>query len=143
MTRQRVAVVALGVAGVSSFAMASYHFALPFIWGWSRQVGDMPATIRWALFAINAFFSFLLLAGGVLTGVAATKLSRGTTPDRGVLIAMAGFWALNMLYQIVVPMPLPARLWPLHLILPGYAALSLFAYVVGLRALHAHAPASL
>ena len=110
MTRQRIAIVALGVAAASSCAMAGYHFALPFfIWHWSRFVGGIPATIRWGLFAINMFFSFLLLAGGVLTAVAARKVSRGAAPDRGVLIAMAGFWALNMLYQVVVPMPLPSE----------------------------------
>lgn len=104
-------------------------------------MGDIPAAIRWGLFAINVFFSFLLLAGGVLTGVAARQLSRGARPDRGVLFAMAGFWSLNLLYQIIIPMPLPARLWPLHVVLPGYAALTLLAYLIGLRALHTHRPA--
>jgi len=138
MTRQRIAIVALGIAAASSCAMAGYHFALPFIWHWSRFVGNIPATIRWGLFAINAFFSFLLLAGGLLTVVAAREVSRGASPDRGVLIAMAGFWTVNMLYQVVIPMPLPAKLWALRLLLPGYAALTLLAYLVGLRALRAH-----
>lgn len=141
MTRQRIAIVALGIAAASSCAMAGYHFALPFIWHWSRLVGDIPATIRWGLFAINVFFSFLLLAGGVLTAVAARELRRGAPPDRGVLVAMAGFWTLNTLYQVVVPMPLPAKLWPLHLLLSGYAALTLLAYLIGLGALRAHRPA--
>lgn len=137
MTRQRVAIIALWLAAASSCGMAGYHFGLPFIWHWSRFVGNVPATIRWGIFSINAFFSFLLLAGGVLTGVAARTLSRGASPDRGVLIAMAGFWSLNMLYQIIIPMPLPARLWPLHVVLQGYAALTLLAYLIGLRALRA------
>lgn len=141
MTRQRVAIVALSIAAASSCAMAGYHFALPFIWHWSRFVGNLPAAIRWGIFSINAFFSFLLLAGGVLTGVAARTLSRGAAPDRGVLIAMAGFWTLNMLYQIIIPMPLPAKFWSLRLLLPSYAAFTLLAYLVGLRALRAHRPA--
>jgi hypothetical protein len=140
MTRQHIAIVALGIAAASSGAMAGYHFALPFIWGWGRHVGDIPATIRWGLFAINVFFSFLLLAGGVLTGVAARKLSRGAPPDHGAVIAMAGFWSLNLLYQIIIPMPLPARLWPLQVVLPGYAALTLLAYLIGLRALRTNRP---
>jgi hypothetical protein len=141
MTRQRVAIVALGIAAASSCAMASYHFALPFVWHWSRFVGNIPANIRWGIYSINTFFSFLLLAGGVLTALAARKLSRGASPDRGVLIAMAGFWTLNVLYQVVIPMPLPARLWVLHVALPGYAALTLLAYLIGLRALRTNAPA--
>jgi hypothetical protein len=138
MTRQHIAIKALGIAAASSCTMASYHFALPFVWHWSRFVAHIPATIRWGIFSINAFFSFLLLAGGVLTGVAARALSRNASPDRGVLIAMAGFWSLNMLYQIIIPMPLPAKLWPLHVVLPGYAALTLLAYIIGLRALRTH-----
>jgi hypothetical protein len=141
MTRQRVAIVALGLAAASSCAMAGYHFALPFIWHWSRFLGNIPAAIRWGSFSINAFFSFLLLAGGLLTGVAARALSRGASPDRGVLIAMAGFWSLNLLYQIIIPMPLPTNLWPLHVLLPGYAALTLLAYLIGLQALRTHRPA--
>ncbi|OFW11223.1 MAG: hypothetical protein A3H96_25620 [Acidobacteria bacterium RIFCSPLOWO2_02_FULL_67_36] len=139
--RRVFGIVALGIAAANSCAMAGYHFALPVIWHWSRFVGGIPATIRWGLFAINVFFSFLLLAGGALTGVAARVFSRGASPDRGVLVAMAGFWTLNMLYQVIVPMPLPAKLWPLHLLLPGYAALTLLAYLIGLRALRAHGPA--
>jgi hypothetical protein len=141
MTRQRTAVVALGLAAASSCAMAAYHFALPFIWHWSRFLGSIPAAIRWGSFSINAFFSFLLLAGGVLTGVAARALSRGASPDRGVLIAMAGFWSLNTVYQIIIPMPLPAKFWLLHVVLPAYAALTLLAYLIGLSALRTPRPA--
>jgi hypothetical protein len=47
---------------------------------------------------------------------------------------MAGFWLANALYQVFIPMPLPARMWPLHVVLLGFAALTLLAYVVSLLA---------
>src|SRR6266446_4098094 len=132
MTRSRTATIALAVAASSSCLMGAYHFFLPSMFHWDRFVTKVPGAIRWGLFSINFFFSFLLLAGGILTFVALRRLHRSLPPDRGVLYAMAGFWLVNLLYQLIIPMPLPAKLWLLHVVLVGYAVLCTLAYVASL-----------
>ena len=134
MTRARTAKVALAVAASSSCAMGAYHFFLPSMFHWDAFVKEIPGVIQWALFSINFFFSFLLLAGGILTFVALRRLHRSLPPDRGVLLAMAGFWIVNTLYQLLIPMPLPPKLWLLHLVLLGYGVVATLAYVVSLAA---------
>ena len=52
-----------------------------------------------------------------------------------LLVAMAGFWLVNTLYQFVIPMPLPPALWALHIGFVGYAILTTIAYVAALIAL--------
>ena len=135
MTRTHTAKIALFIAGSSSCAMGAYHFVLPSMFHWDAFVKKIPSVIQWALFSINFFFSFLLLAGGVLTFVALRRLNRALPPDRGVLLAMAGFWIANTLYQLFIPMPLPPKLWLLHIVLLGYGALAALAYLVSLGAL--------
>src|SRR5436190_317022 len=70
MTRTLTAKIALAIAGSSSAAMGAYHFFLPSMFHWDRFVTKVPDSIQWALFSINFFFSYLLLAGGILTLVA-------------------------------------------------------------------------
>ena len=135
MTRKRIASIALAIAASSSSAMGAYHFFLPSMFHWDADVKQIPSVIQWALFSINFFFSVLLLAGGILTFFTLRALRRSWHPDRGILFAMSGFWLLNTLYQILIPMPMPARLWPLHVVLVGYAAVTTLAYVVSLQAL--------
>jgi hypothetical protein len=135
VNRSRTATITLAIAASSSCLMGVYHFFLPSMFHWDRFVKNIPGAIRWGLFSINFFFSFLLLAGGILTFVALRRLQRSLQPDCGVLIAMAGFWLVNTLYQLFIPMPLPSKLWPLHVVLVGYAVVTSLAYVVGLRAL--------
>jgi len=135
MNRKRIASTALAIAATGSSAMGAYHFFLPSMFHWDEYVKQIPSAIRWGLFSINVFFSFLLLAGGILTFVTLRALRRSSHPDRGILFAMSGFWLLNTLYQVLIPMPLPASMWPLRVVLVGYAVLTMLAYVVGLQAL--------
>ena len=135
MTRSRTATIALAVAAASSCLMGAYHFFLPSMFHWDRFVTKVPGAIRWGLFSINFFFSFLLLAGGILTFVALRRLHRSLPPDAGVLVAMGGFWLANTLYQLFIPMPLPPKLWILHVVLVGYAIVTTIAYGAALGAL--------
>lgn len=135
MTRVRAAKIALAIAASSSCAMGAYHFFLPSMFHWDAFVKKIPSAIQWALFSINFFFSFLLLAGGILTFVALRRLCRALPPDRGVLIAMGGFWMVNTLYQLIIPMPLPPKLWLLHIVLLGYAVVAALAYLTSIVAL--------
>jgi hypothetical protein len=134
MTRKRTATVALAIAASCSSAMGAYHFFLPSMFRWGAFLKKVPEPIPWALFSINFFFSFLLLAGGILTLITLRALRRSSHLDRGILFAMAGFWLVNTLYQVFIPMPLPTRMWPLHVVLLGFAAVTLLAYVVSLLA---------
>jgi hypothetical protein len=134
MTRKSTATMALTVAASCSSLMGAYHFFLPSMFHWGAFLKKVPEPIPWALFSINFFFSSLLLAGGILTFVALRALRACSHPDRGILFAMAAFWLANTLYQVFIPMPLPARMWPLHVVLLGFAALTLLAYVVSLTA---------
>jgi hypothetical protein len=134
MTRKLTATVALTIAASCSSAMGAYHFFLPSMFHWSNFLTKVPQPIPWALFSINFFFSFLLLAGGILTFVVLRALLRSSHSDRGILFAMAAFWLANTLYQIFIPMPLPARMWPLHVVLGGFATMTTLAYVVSLLA---------
>jgi len=134
MTRKLAATVALTISASFSSAMAAYHFFLPTEFHWGKFLKQVPQPIPWALFSINFFFSFLLLAGGILTFAVLRALRRSSHTDRGILIAMAGFWFANTLYQIFIPMPLPVRMWPLRVVLLGFAAVTALAYVVSLLA---------
>lgn len=135
MTRRLSATLALTIAASCSSAMGAYHFFLPSMFHWGAFLKKVPQPIPWALFAINFFFSFLLLAGGILTFITLRALRRSSHSDRGILFAMAGFWLSNTLYQIFIPMPLPARMWPLHVVLLGFAAVTTLAYAVSLLAM--------
>jgi hypothetical protein len=135
MTRSRTAKIALAVAASNSCLMGAYHFFLPSMFHWDMYVKKIPDAIRWGLFSINFFFSFLLLAGGILTFIAFRQLHRSLAPDRSVLVAIGGFWLANTLYQLFIPMPLPPKLWVLHVVLVGYAVVTTVAYGGALVAL--------
>lgn len=137
MTTRKPATLGLLAGGLSSCAMATYHFILPFAWHWGRWLGSLPPAIRWASYSMNFFMSYLMLAGGVLTLVACCHANSGRSPDRGIVAAMASFWLVNTLYQVLVPMPLPSHLFPLRLALVGFAVLTAGAHGIAFRALGA------
>jgi hypothetical protein len=112
--------------------MALYHFWLPTIYRWSDDLVKAPM-IGWALASINAFFSFLLLAGGLLTIVIALDSRPRDRASTGVLVGMTAFWLFNAGYQVFLPMPLPARLAGLHWVLLGFAGMVALLYMTALR----------
>jgi hypothetical protein len=135
VTRKIIVTISLTVAASLSSLMGAYHFFLPWQFHWGAFLKKVPQPIPWALFCINFFFSFLLVSGGVLTFIALFAFRRAMHCDRGILIAMAGFWLANSLYQVFVPMPLPAQLWPLHILLLGFALMAMLAYVASALAI--------
>ena len=123
--------VSLLAAGILTGCMGLYHFFLPAQFGWGEALAR-DRMLHWALLSINTFFSYLLLAGGVLT----VRIAREPRP-RGpvstlVLISMTGFWLLNAAYQLLAPMPLPARLASLRWLLLAFAVIVLALYTRGL-----------
>ena len=93
MTPKLTANVSLAVGAVFSCAMGAYHFFLPSQFHWSASLRTVPQPIPWALFSINFFFSFLLLAGGILTFIALMEFHRSSHCDRGILTAHGGVLA--------------------------------------------------
>ena len=117
----------LAVAGAATACMGAFHFILPELFGWARFTETLPAEIRWALFAMNAFLSMLLLGGGLATIVAIRRMSAGTLWLVG---SMTAFWIFNTAYQLVRPFPNALAGW----FLLGFALTVTFLYLIGLIA---------
>ena len=119
-------------AGILTASMGLYHFWLPAQFGWARELAQ-DRMLQWALLSINTFFSYLLLAGGVVTFAIALRRRPRDPIDAWMLIAMTGFWVLNAAYQMFLPMPLPPRLASLRWALLAFAIVVLFLYARGLQ----------
>lgn len=113
---------ALIVAGFLSAGMGGFHAFLPDIFGWSAGMTAAPATLRWALPALNAFWSLFAIA----TGAIAWRLARGeawrTPAGRFVVATLAAYWSLHAIYLVARPFPLPPRLAWLGWAFLGFAA---------------------
>ena len=118
--------------------MGLYHFWLPAQFGWGEELAQVRM-LQWALLSINTFFSYLLLAGGATTIAIALRRRPWDPIDAWVLTAMTGFWVLNAVYQMLLPMPLPPRLAGLRWALLAFAIVVVFSYTRGL--LRARRPA--
>jgi hypothetical protein len=128
-------------AGLLTCGMALYHFWLPFAWRWGDALTHAPM-LRWALFMLNASFSFLLLGGGVMTVAIAMRRGARDATARWVLLLMAGYWLFNGTYQLLVPMPMPAVLQPLRWALGGFALSVVLLYAAGIADRRAGASAT-
>jgi hypothetical protein len=119
------------IAGALTCGMALYHFWLPWAFHWG-DVLTRGAMLRWALFMLNASFSVLLLAGGILSLVVAFDPGPRHRVGTGVIVAMAGYWVFNAAYQVWVPMPLPGVLAGLRWAFGGFAVAVALLYAAGL-----------
>lgn len=124
MTHVGLARTAIVIAGTATAAMGAFHFALPALFGWARFTQTLPVQIQWALVAINAFFSLLLLAGG-LTSLMAVRRDASSRWSIGTMVV---FWVFNAAYQVVRPFPAPRIRW----VLLGFAVVVALLYIVGL-----------
>jgi hypothetical protein len=98
--------IGLALAGILTTSMAIYHFYLPYAFHWGDALTGVPM-LRWGLFMLNASFSYLLLAGGVITIVMALKPAWKERTGRLLIVAMAVYWAFNAAWQVASPMPMP------------------------------------
>lgn len=110
--------------------MGAFHFFLRPLFAWARFVDPLPAEIRWALYAMNAFLSLLLLTGGLASLAAARRW--GPTAAWPARI-MAVFGAFNAAYQIVRPFPTPGVRW----VLLAFALFVAVLYALALSAMAA------
>ncbi len=93
----------LVIAGLATLLTGVVHLALPRLYNWAPYLAGLVDSIRWALYAINAFFSALLL----LAGAATVRAARSGRPDRVLVGGMAAFWLFNLAYQLASPFPEP------------------------------------
>ena len=110
------------VAGIATLATGAVHFGLPMLYDWEPHLRNLVDSLRWALYAINAFFSVLLL----LAGAATIHAARSASPDRTLVAGMTIFWLFNLAYQLTSPFPEPTVRW----IARGFALLLFACYAV-------------
>ncbi|MCZ6834538.1 MAG: hypothetical protein O7G85_02075 [Planctomycetota bacterium] len=111
----------LRFGAIQTLAMAVYHFFLPMQFGWAEYVPESAPTIGWALFALNAYFSFnLLVMGGFFAYFVFTK-PKGNKRVLTFAMMVLLFWLFSFAYQLIRPMPLPENLNWLSYLLPGLA----------------------
>ena len=106
--------------------MGAFHFLLPHIFRWNRFVTDVPAPARWGLFAINVFFSTLLVLGGAGSIIRAFSRREYDLVAWSLLVTMTAFWLVNASYQILYPFPVAGLRW----ILLGFAVSIFLLYAL-------------
>ncbi len=133
MTRVKLGRACLIAAGIATTAMGAFHFLLPQVFAWSSFLAPLPPELEWALVAMNAFLSLLLLMGGVASLWVARRVTHPTTLPQ---VAMAIFWAFNAGYQLWRPFPTPG----VRSLLLGFALATAALYVLALWAHRALPP---
>lgn len=92
------------IGGAASLGMGAFHLFLPQAFGWGPYVDTLPPAIHWGVYAINCFFSVLLILGALLS--LRTRIDSGEAA-RLVPLGMAVFWTINAGYQVIIPFPVP------------------------------------
>ena len=92
-------------AGVASGAMALYHFALPYQFGWASDIKPNAPNVAWGALMVNFCFSVLLLLGSFLLTFCSSRWKQRDELAMAVVCSMALFWTLNLLYQLAFPCP--------------------------------------
>src|SRR5436190_7310250 len=102
MTAQKRYRLCMWIAGIASLSMGAFHIFLPQVFGWGPYVRTLPPAVAWGVYALNTFFSVLLILGALLS--LGMRVDSGDAA-RWVPLGMSVFWAVNATYQIVVPFP--------------------------------------
>ena len=116
--------VMLLLAGIHDCAIASYHFVLPFQFGWERGLHGVPASIVWSLYALNFSWSLLLLLTGGLILYAAILGPAAGVFARRTVFAVGLFWAIHGAYTWLNPFPLPNSLAWLKYTMAAFPAIT-------------------
>ena len=100
----------LFVAGLLALGLASFHFALPSVFGWDKAAADLPDSLRLALRALNDLWSLMALVTSVqVLAIAAGKWwTQGA--GKAAIAAMTVYWLLHAVYLLWRPFPLPPQL---------------------------------
>ncbi|OEK02888.1 hypothetical protein BFP97_15750 [Roseivirga sp. 4D4] len=122
----------LKLGAIQTMLMAIYHFFIPIQFQWREYLDEGIPTINWALFTINNYFSFILLVLGFSLMYHLTNKHHNSEVLKTLSWILLLFWGFNTVYQIVEPMPLPARLGWLSWTLVGISALNSGLFVLAL-----------
>ena len=123
MNEQRHARAALAAAGILSIGMGGFHFWLPRLFHWADGIASAPDSLRWALLALNAFWSgFAVATGALALGLAWRDEWRGSA-GRLAAAVLAAYWCAHAAYLVAWPFPLPPRLAWLGAAFVGFAAM--------------------
>ena len=132
--------IACGIAGVNSLVMGAYHLYLPYQFEWRTFTDSIPEMIQWGIFAINFDMSLLMLILGII-GLTITKnWGQHHSTQRVSLGLIAAFWVMHATYLAINPMPIPAFLGWLKILLTifaaGIASLSCIAFFAYRQSIH-------
>ena len=120
------------LGAIQTLLMALYHFYLPFQFGWSQFIPEGIASIKWALFALNNYFSFnlLVLCLTLIYYIRSKKL------DKIKLLSFitACFWVFSAIYQWIESLPLPTSFNWVGYLLPFLAFFNSLLFMVPLIA---------
>ncbi len=103
-------------ASALTIMMAVPHFFVPFIFPWDELITGLYPPIQWALFAMNFFFSLLLLWGGILSLVSTLKWTMTKSMRYWIHGGLGLFWLIGAIYEILVPFPIVEAKWILPII---------------------------
>ena len=124
----------LKFASVQGVLIGVYHIILPYQWNWYAYTADLPPMIEWSLYALNNFFSVLL----ILLSLVAFREVIGRQEGRGkiplALMACLLFWVIDCVYQVVVPVPAPPAYAFIKYLFFGAALLNAMLYLLILLA---------
>lgn len=110
-----------------------YHIILPYQWDWSRFTSDLPPIIEWSLFALNLFFSVLLVLLSVLGGLVSVIHDPSGRWGKLILGAIVMFWGIDIVYQFFNPVPVPEAYWFIKHLFLGAAIINFFMYAIVFR----------
>lgn len=112
------------IGAVQTMLMAGYHFFIPHQFNWGNFLSASSPTINWSLYSINDSFSFNLLIVSFFMLLLLVKRKEQVYTIRTLAAILLLFWIFIAVYQFISPMPLPAHLLWLGLVLPGVAVIN-------------------
>lgn len=87
---------------------------------WKSGLTGVPDSLVWALFALNFSWSILVLLVGLLIFYAAQQAPPVAKFTRATVFVVGLFWMLHGIYTWLHPLPLPAALRWLGVILMAF-----------------------
>ncbi|MFW6015155.1 MAG: hypothetical protein ACOCRK_01810 [bacterium] len=116
------------IASILTILMAVPHFFVPFIFPWESLTKELYPTLKWALFAMNFFYSLLLLWGGLLSLNAILRWRISNEIKYYLFGGLGLFWLIGAIYEIIYPFPIEGAKYIMLL----FALLISLLYVIGM-----------
>jgi hypothetical protein len=108
---KKVAKVFFNIACIISFAVAVWHFFVPYSSKWFSYIPNAPTEIIQSINYINFCFSFLLAGISLLLLMVQKKLFDGSRELRIFYIFFTLVWLSRIIVQLIWPWPSSLQLW--------------------------------